>query len=118
MFILPCIICILISIFIFYSVLFNCYIQIKKRESFLKAWSEYKWVTKERVRPKLWWVILACIVTIIPYINVIIGIITIIVFIYKQPDLKGSMGFNVTSKRYVITSPTIEKVINFLNKRI
>lgn len=91
------------------------------REGVCIRWDRYKFVDKGRFHFPVWCYLLAASVSLVPCLNIISTIACVIVYIIQAlpSDWKDSYdGHGLVETKLYLPCPLIDKIIEFLNRRV
>lgn len=109
----------MISALVLGTLMFFSYPQKREREDEYTCWNKSSWVDEDdkRVPVPVWMVIVACIVSVIPIINLVCSVITVLAYCLQYSGKSGMDGYDLEERRLVLRVPCLQW-FKWLNKEI
>ena len=110
----------LISVLVLGTLLFCSHEQEIDRKKSYNLWKDYEWkdVSSERFKFPLWAVLVLLIISLIPVLNLISILVTVLVYSAQLRREDDADGTKTTARRLVVRCKCIDWLLKFLNKKI
>lgn len=111
---------IVISVLILGTLLYFSNYKERKREYEDVSWRRYTFVDKGKFHFPIWCYIIAGVISLIPIGNIILTIVLVTIYIcHSFSRWKASWdGHGMTETRLYLSCPLINKILEFLNKKV
>lgn len=109
----------IISVLILGTLMFFSYPQKREREDEYTCWNKSPWVDEDdkRVPVPVWMIIIACTVSVIPIVNLVCSVITVLAYCLQYSGKDGMDGYELIDRRIELRAPYL-RWIKWLNKEI